>query len=68
MSDLVVIVYPSQEKAEEVRKRLFELQKEYLIKLADAVIATKSPMVKFTCTRLSTRPRPAPFPAAFGGC
>ena len=43
MSDLIVIVYPSQEKAEEVRKRLFELQKEYLIKLADAVIATKSP-------------------------
>lgn len=41
MSDLVVIVYPSEEKAEEVRKRLFELQKEYLIKLGDAVIATK---------------------------
>ncbi len=43
MSDLVVIVYPSEEKAEEVRKRLFELQKEYLIKLGDAVIAVKSP-------------------------
>ena len=43
MSDLVVIVYPSEQKAEEVRKRLFELQKEYLIKLADAVIASKSP-------------------------
>src|SRR6202047_4737743 len=43
MSDLVVIVYPTQEKAEEVRTRLFELQKEYLIKLGDAVIATKSP-------------------------
>ncbi len=42
MSDLVVIVYPSEEKAEEVRKRLFDLQKEYLIKLGDAVIATKS--------------------------
>jgi len=42
MSDLVVIVYPTEEKAEEVRKRLFELQKEYLIKLGDAVIATKS--------------------------
>jgi len=42
MSDLVVIVYPSQEKAEEVRKRLFELQKEYIIKLVDAVIATRS--------------------------
>ncbi|VTZ22701.1 conserved hypothetical protein [Methylocella tundrae] len=26
-----------------MRKRLFELQKEYLIKLGDAVIATKSP-------------------------
>ncbi len=43
MSDLVVIVYPSEEKAEEVRKRLFDLQKQYLIKLGDAVIATKSP-------------------------
>jgi uncharacterized membrane protein len=42
MSDLVVIVYPTQEKAEEVRKRLFELQTEYIIKLGDAVIATKS--------------------------
>jgi uncharacterized membrane protein len=42
MSDLAVIVYPTQEKAEEVRKRLFELQKEYIIRLADAVIATKS--------------------------
>jgi uncharacterized membrane protein len=42
MSDLVVIVYPSEEKAEEVRKRLFELQKEYLIQLGDAVIAAKS--------------------------
>jgi uncharacterized membrane protein len=42
MSDLVVIAYPSEQKAEEVRKRLFELQKEYLIKLGDAVIATKS--------------------------
>ena len=42
MSDLVVIVYPTLEKAEEVRTRLFELQKEYIIKLADAVIATKS--------------------------
>src|SRR5262249_60433438 len=42
MSDLVVIVYPTQDKAEQVRKRLFELQKEYIIKLGDAVIATKS--------------------------
>jgi uncharacterized membrane protein len=31
MSDLVVIVYPTLEKAEEVRTRLFQLQKEYLL-------------------------------------
>ncbi|WP_395666025.1 DUF1269 domain-containing protein [Methylocella sp.] len=43
MSDLVVIVYPTEQKAEEVRTLLFGLQKEYLIKLGDAVIATKSP-------------------------
>ena len=41
MSDLVAIVYSSEEKALEVRQRLFELQKEYLIKLGDAVVATK---------------------------
>ncbi len=32
MSDLVVIVYPTEERAEEVRSKLFQLQKEYLIK------------------------------------
>jgi uncharacterized membrane protein len=42
MSDLVVIVYPNEAKAEEVRQRLLQLQKEYLIKLSDAVIATKT--------------------------
>jgi uncharacterized membrane protein len=42
MSDLVVIVYPSEAKAEEVRQRLFKLQKEYLIKISDAVIAVKT--------------------------
>lgn len=42
MSDLVAIVYPSEAKAEEVRQRLFELQKEYLIQISDAVIAVKT--------------------------
>ena len=42
MSDLIVIVYPSEEKAEEVRQRLFKLQKEYLITINDAVIAVKT--------------------------
>ncbi len=42
MSDLVVVVYPTEQKAEEIRQRLFELQKEYLIQIGDAVIATKT--------------------------
>jgi uncharacterized membrane protein len=42
MSDLIVIVYPTEAKAEDVRKRLFQLQKEYLIQISDAVIATKT--------------------------
>ncbi|BAF86965.1 MULTISPECIES: DUF1269 domain-containing protein [Azorhizobium] len=42
MSDLVVIVYPSEQKAEEVRQHLIALQKEYVIALEDAVIAVKS--------------------------
>jgi uncharacterized membrane protein len=66
MSDLVVIVYPTLEKAEEVRTRLFELQREYIIKLADAVIATKS--VRSSCTRSSTQRRPARCGALSGVC
>jgi uncharacterized membrane protein len=42
MSDLVAIVYPSEAKAEEVRQRLLQLQKEYLITISDAVIAVKT--------------------------
>src|SRR5262249_39443554 len=42
MSDLVAIIYPSEQKAEEVRQRLLKLQKEYLITLSDAVIAVKT--------------------------
>ena len=41
MSDLVVIVYPTEAKAEEMRTKLVSLQKEYLIELGDAVIAVK---------------------------
>jgi uncharacterized membrane protein len=43
MSDLVVIEFPSEEKAEEVRQKLLAMQKEYLIELGDAVIAVKQP-------------------------
>ncbi len=43
MSDLVVIVYETEAKAEEMRNKIFELQKEYLIELGDAAIAVKQP-------------------------
>ena len=52
MSTLIAIVYPSEAKAEEVRQTLIELQKEYLIKLSDAVIATKSQNGKIKLNQL----------------
>jgi uncharacterized membrane protein len=41
MSDLLVIEFPTEAKAEEVRQTLLNMQREYLIELGDAVIATK---------------------------
>ena len=41
MSELVVIAYPTEAKAEEVRQKLLAMQKDYLIELGDAVIAVK---------------------------
>lgn len=41
MSDLVVIAFPTEAKAEEVRQKLLDMQKEYLIELGDAVVAVK---------------------------
>jgi uncharacterized membrane protein len=43
MSDLLVIEYPTEAKAEEVRHKLLSMQNEYLIELGDAVIVTKCP-------------------------
>jgi uncharacterized membrane protein len=43
MADLVEIAFPSEAEAERVRQKLLEMQKEYLIELADAVIAIKQP-------------------------
>lgn len=43
MPDLVVIGFPSEAAAENVRHRLLELQKEYVIELSDAVVAVKQP-------------------------
>jgi uncharacterized membrane protein len=41
MSDLVVIVYETEARAEEMRSKILALQNEYLIEVSDAVIAVK---------------------------
>lgn len=43
MADLLVIAYPTEAEAEQVRARLLAMQKEYLIELGDAVVAVKQP-------------------------
>jgi hypothetical protein len=41
MSDLVFIAFENEKKAEEVRDKILGMQKEYLIEVSDAVIATR---------------------------
>jgi len=41
MSDLLVIEFPTEAKAEGVREMLLAMQKDYLIELGDAVVAVK---------------------------
>ena len=41
MSTLVVVAYPTEYQAEEVRLQLLKMQKEYLVDLEDAAIAVK---------------------------
>ncbi len=43
MSDLVVIGFDNEFKADEVRLELLKMQKEYLIDLEDAVVAVRKP-------------------------
>ena len=43
MSDLLVIAFPTEAKAEEVRQKLLGMQQEYRIELGDAVVAVKQP-------------------------
>jgi uncharacterized membrane protein len=43
MSNLVAIAYPDRETAEQVRRTLFEMQKEHIIELEDMVVVTRSP-------------------------
>ena len=41
MADLIAITFDSDDKAEAARKRVLELQSEYLISLEDAVVVSK---------------------------
>lgn len=43
MRNLIVIVYPTETQAEQVRLDFIKMQKEYLVSLEDAVIAVKKP-------------------------
>jgi uncharacterized membrane protein len=40
MADLIAVAFPSEQKAEEVREKILGMQKDYLIDIGDAVIAT----------------------------
>ena len=41
MSDLIVVSFPDELQAEEVRLRLLKLQREYLVDLEDAVVVLR---------------------------
>lgn len=41
MSDLVVVAYDSEEKANLIRAKFMEMSKDYLVELEDAVVAIK---------------------------
>jgi uncharacterized membrane protein len=64
MSDLVAIAFPSEAKAEELRQKLLDMQKDYLIELDDAVIAVKQPNGRVKLNQLF---HPARGGAAAGG-
>jgi uncharacterized membrane protein len=57
MSDLLVIEFPTEANAEEVRQTLLDMQKEYLIELGDAVIATKCAASQVKLNQLYQRSR-----------
>jgi uncharacterized membrane protein len=52
MADLIAVVFPSEEKAEEVRQTILGMTKDYLIDIGDAVIATKTEAGKIKLNQL----------------
>lgn len=68
MSDLVFIAFENEKKAEEVRDKILGMQKEYLIEVSDAVIATRDENGRVKLNQLMPRRRPARFRAPSGAC
>src|SRR6476660_4312210 len=67
MSDLVVIAFPTEAKAEEVRQKLLAMQKEYLIELGDAVIAIKDDQGRIKLNQLLNTTAAGAVSGAFWG-
>ena len=67
MSDLVVVAFPSEAKAEEVRQKLLSMQKEYLIELSDAVIAVKDDQGRIKLNQLFNTTAAGAVSGAFWG-
>jgi uncharacterized membrane protein len=71
MSELIVIAYDDEQKAEQVRWKLLGLQKEHLVDLEDAVVVTRGKDGKVRLNQIHDvmgaslvckRPRNAVFP------
>ena len=67
MAELVVIAFPTEAKAEEVRQKLLAMQKEYLIELGDAVIAVKDAGGRINLTQLLNTTAPGVGSGTFWG-
>jgi uncharacterized membrane protein len=68
MSDLLVIEYSTERKAEAVRRTLLDMQQEYLIDLGDAVIATKCAPGQVRLNQLFRPTEPGAASGMFWGC
>jgi uncharacterized membrane protein len=67
MSDLVVVAFPTEAKAEEVRQKLLAMQKEYLLELSDAVVAVKDDQGRIKLNQLFNTTAAGAVSGAFWG-
>jgi uncharacterized membrane protein len=67
LSDLLVIEFASEEKAEGVRELLLAMEKEYLVELGDAVVAVKDAGGRLKLNQLFQPVAHGAVPAKFWG-